>query len=188
MQQPLVQSKRYTYSDYVQWDDDVRRELIDGVAYDLAAPTLQHQDISEALYLQLATYLQGKTCKVFSAPLDVRLNADTTDDTVVQPDFLVVCDPKKLGKKACLGAPDLVIEIESPNTRRKDHWIKFNKYLSAGVREYWEVDPDSETVDVHILQERSYITHVYNRAATVPVSILEDCAIDLSLVFPEQPQ
>jgi Uma2 family endonuclease len=176
--------QKYTYADYVQWDDGIRHELMDGVVYDMDAPILEHQGICTAIASQLWTYLRGKTCKVFVSPVDVRLNPDTADDTVVQPDILVVCDPKKLGKNACLGAPDLIVEILSPSTRGRDIIVKFNRYLQAGVREYWVVDPEDQFVQVHILQERFYKTQGYERESIVPVTVLEGCAIDFTQVFP----
>jgi Uma2 family endonuclease len=96
---------KYTYSDYYSWDDGERWELIDGVPYAMSpAPTRKHQDISGALFNQLYNFLRNKSCKVYSAPFDVRLNADEDDDTVCQPDIVVVCDESKLDDKGCAGA------------------------------------------------------------------------------------
>ncbi|MDR0311390.1 MAG: Uma2 family endonuclease, partial [Acidobacteriota bacterium] len=91
------ENQRYTYADYYTWDDGERWELIEGEPYLMSpAPRQVHQEILRELLLQLATFLKGKPCKLFTAPFDVRLNADTYDDTVVQPDLLVVCDRSKL--------------------------------------------------------------------------------------------
>jgi len=176
---------RYTYSDYIQWDDDVRRELIDGVPYLMAGPNRRHQAISRNLFMQLAIFLEGKPCEVYYAPFDVRLNADTLDDTVVQPDILVVCDHSILNDANCAGAPDMVVEILSPSNPRYDKITKFNRYLKAGIKEYWIVDPIAQSLAVNILKDNNYITHVYTDKETVRVHILEGCIINLSKVFEE---
>ncbi|MCL2399377.1 MAG: Uma2 family endonuclease, partial [Defluviitaleaceae bacterium] len=139
--------KYYTYADYETWDDDFRCELIDGVIYDMASPSRAHQEVSAALLTELHIFLRGKKCKVFHAPFDVRLNAATKDDIVVQPDILVICDEKKIENgKHCIGAPDFVVEILSPSTSRKDKIIKSRRYFDAGVKEYWLIDPEDRTV------------------------------------------
>ena len=178
-------SKRYTYTDYLKWDDDNRWELIDGVPYMMSAPTTQHQELLGNLYLQFGNFLRGKPCKVFLAPLDVRLNADSADDTVVQPDIVVICDRSKIDKAGCKGAPDMVVEVLSPSTASYDMVTKFNRYLQAGIREYWIIDPDTKYLAVHILQGENYITRPHAENETVPVHVLEGCTIDLAEVFAE---
>jgi len=181
----LPEYTRYTYEDYCTWDDDKRRELIDGVPYAMSAPSQAHQEIIGGLHYQLYSFLKGKPCKVFIAPFDVRLNFDTRDDIVVQPDLLVVCDKSKLDGKSCLGAPDMAIEILSPSTAALDRFLKFNRYLQAGVREYWIVDPDSKTVSVHILENDKYTAQAFCSDDKVSVHVLEGCVINLSEVFAE---
>ena len=180
----VQKEKHYTYADYCKWPDDERWELIDGRPYAMApAPGSFHQSVSGEIYFQLKQFLRGKVCKAYISPLDVRLNADTKDNTVVQPDVLVVCDPSKIDEKGCVGAPDMVVEVLSPSSLRHDRLIKFNKYLEAGVREYWIVDPESKTVSAHILKDGAYITSVYSDEDTAPVHVLESCNIDLGEVF-----
>ena len=181
----LRQDKHYTYADYLTWGDEVRYELIDGVPYLLAAPGTAHQRVSREIFKHLAVFLTGKPCEVFSAPYDVRLNAHEGDDTVVQPDILVVCDKSKLDDKGCVGAPDMVIEILSPTNESHDRLVKFNQYLRAGVREYWIVSPDSKLVSVHILRDRQYVTMAYGETNTVPVHVLDGCTIEFSDIFVE---
>ena len=134
---------------------------------------------------QLANFLKGKPCQIFAAPFDVRLNADTYDDTVVQPDLLVVCDPSKLDEKGCVGVPDMVIEILSPSTGRHDKLVKFQLYQKTGVREYWIIDPETKTLQVCILENGKYVTSMYGDTGAVPVHVLEGCAINLQDVFEE---
>jgi len=177
--------KLYTYSDYITWDDDKRWELIDGVPYMMSAPTRMHQNISRNLFRQFDRFLENKPCEVYYAPFDVRLNADTLDDTVVQPDLLIVCDNTKLDDAGCKGSPDMVVEILSPSTARYDRNTKFNAYLKSGIREYWIIDPETKSLAQHILKDSNYITHPYTDEETAPVHVLEGCTINLSKVFEE---
>ena len=176
---------RYTYFDYLKWDDDIRRELIDGVPYLMAGPNRKHQGILGKLHLQFGNFLEDKPCKVYFAPFDVRLNADTLDNTVVQPDLIIVCDHAKLDIASCKGAPDMAVEILSPSTKDYDKNTKFKAYLKAGIKEYWIVDPVTQTLAAHILNNNNYITHIYTDEETAPVHVLEGCYIDLSEVFAE---
>ena len=176
--------EHYTYADLCTWDDDTVWELIDGVAYAMATPSLQHQGISGELFFQLRNFLEDKPCKVYAAP-GVRLNADTSDDTYLIPDIVVVCDLSKLSRNTVDGAPDLVIEILSPSTARFDMLKKFQQYQKAGVREYWIVNPEFKTVSAHVLDSGKYITSVYGDEDKAPVEVLEGCEIDLEKVFAE---
>ena len=108
-------------------------------------------------------------------------------DTLVEPDLTVICDPSKLDKYGCKGAPDLVIEILSPSTWRHDCLVKYNLYQRAGVQEYWIVDAEKQVVLVHTLEEGQYhAPRAYTARDTVPVGVLEDCAVDLTAVFSEE--
>jgi Uma2 family endonuclease len=181
------ENERYTYADYCTWDDGDRWELIDGLAYAMApGPGQPHQEASGDLFNQLYNFLKGKPCKVFSAPFDVRLNADDEDDTVVQPDILVVCDSSKLNGKCCVGAPDLVAEVISASTARHDRIIKLEAYQRAGVREYWIVDPETKTVQICVLRDGLYFVKGYTDADTAPVAVLPGCEINLADVFAEE--
>ncbi len=179
----IRRDERYTYADYCKWDDGERWELIDGVAYAMSpAPNRMHQSVSGEIFGQLYEFLKGHPCKAFYAPFDVRLDADKEDDTVVQPDIVVICDQSKLDDKGCKGAPDLVVEIVSPSSSRHDKVRKFNKYLVAGVKEYWIVDPGDKTVMVYFLQESSKAVP-YEETDKIPVGVLPECVIDLAPVF-----
>jgi len=176
--------KRYTYADYASWNDDNRYELIDGVAYMMSAPSTEHQRILGKLYVLIANYLDGKQCEVFLSPFDVCINGKgDSDDTVVQPDILVICDDSILDEKRCNGAPDMTIEILSPSTSSRDRIKKLNKYLQAGVREYWIVDPETKDVAVHILENGKYTINVYEYDDLISISIFKDCEIALRDVF-----
>jgi Uma2 family endonuclease len=183
---PLLKKEEYyTYADYLQWDGPERYELIDGEAYMMAPPSRPHQKISGELFGTIWEFLKGKPCEVYAAPFAVRLNPaeDQSDDTVVEPDIVVVCDPSKLDDRGCNGAPDLVVEILSPSNSRYDRIVKFQKYREAGVREYWIADPEEKSLVVYVLKNGEYVTSVYEDTDTVRVAVLPGCAIDLKGVF-----
>ena len=182
--------EEYTYADYLSWEVKDRYEIINGVAYAMASPTVLHQEISRELMSFIGGFLNGKPCRVIAAPFDVRLfpEEDSSDTTVVQPDILVVCDSEKLSDgKACKGAPDLVIEILSRSSAIIDRNVKFEKYRQAGVKEYWIVnagivDPENAIeVMVNVLTNGQYISTVYRDK--VPSSVLPGLVIDLSAVM-----
>lgn len=188
---PLPQEKRYTMADAMAWDESEHIELIYGQPHMLATPIRAHQEVLMELSAQLHEYLKGKRCKIYPAPFAVRLFERDGDDpydvdTLVEPDISVVCDPGKLDKIGCKGAPDLVIEILSPSTMRHDRFTKFNLYQRAGVQEYWIADPSSKSVQVFVLEDGRYTAKDFGGAEdTIAVNVLEGCSIDLSSVFPE---
>lgn len=189
--QKNLQNEGCTYADLLSWDDDERFELYEGQPVALASPTNTHQEILTELILQLGGYLRRKRCKIYPAPFDVRLfekSADHTRNvrTVVQPDLSIVCDPSKVDRRGIHGVPDMVVEILSDSTKQNDRLLKFHLYQKAGVPEYWIVDPDAQTVAVHLFDPGLGIygsPETYPADAVVPVSILEDCAVDLKQVF-----
>lgn len=173
----------YTYGDYLHWPEDVRYELIDGVAYLMApAPTLDHQEVAGEIFRQLANALQGKPCRVFIAPVDVRFpkagEADEQVDTVLQPDVLVVCEASKLDRRGVRGAPDLVVEVLSPGTSSHDHVRKRRVYERAGVTEYWLVHPIDRLVTVYRLMAGEYgKPEGFEMSGETPVGVLPDVSI-----------
>jgi Uma2 family endonuclease len=189
----VEKNRGFTYKDYIQWEDDQRWELIDGVAYNMTpAPSPRHQEISAELMRQLTNFFLDKQCKVYAAPFDVRFpenkEADENIKTVVQPDISVVCDLKKVDKKGCRGAPDLIIEIISPFTARKDLKEKLFLYERAGVKEYWIVEPVDRILMQYKLENniRRYGRAViFSDEDKITAAIFPDLEIDLSLVFKE---
>jgi Uma2 family endonuclease len=147
------------------------------------APSWRHQVISGNLEFEIKSQLRPrKTCHVVYAPIDVYLS----HDTVVQPDIIVVCDQKKIEKKGCVGAPDLVVEILSPSTAKADWKDKYILYEQSCVREYWIVNPDDALVHVFRLMDgKFFLDGTYSAADTVKIAIFEDVAIDLRNVFEE---
>ncbi|MFH1097800.1 MAG: Uma2 family endonuclease [Candidatus Desantisbacteria bacterium] len=183
------EEEKFTYGDYLKWPDEERWELIDGIAYDMSpAPLRRHQGIVGELYRQIATYLLDKSCQVYVAPFDVRLpefdEADEEIETVVQPDIVVVCDENKLDDKGCKGAPDIVIEILSPYTAKKDLVTKYHLYEKHKVKQYWVFDPETKEVAVFKLKDDKYgKPEEYKKEDKIQVDIFKDLEIDLSTIF-----
>ena len=171
----------YTYADYLEWEGPERYQLINGEVFQMASPSVAHQALQRELLIEFGNWLREKSCQVFAAPLDVRLfpKKDNSDNTVVQPDLLVVCDKDKLGKGSVNGAPDLVIEIVSPSNTHSELFLKFQYYLKAGVREYWIIDPDGKKVQVHIYENGHYASTIYEDGARIPVTVLPGLEITL---------
>ena len=151
----------YSYADYLLWKFKERVELFKGKLFKMSAPSAIHQEISMRLAGELYQFFKGKDCKVFHAPFDVRLLKEAQEDkniyTVVQPDICVVCDPEKIDKRGCEGAPDLVIEILSPGNSKKEMKYKYALYEEAKVPEYWIIDPDHQNVLVYVLEDGKYL-------------------------------
>lgn len=190
---PLPQNRNeYTFADYLSWEESDRTELVDGVPMTMqAAPSRMHQEVCGAIFAQIHHYLEGKRCKVYTAPFAVRVldDADTPadqSDTVVEPDISVICDLSKLDDHGCKGAPDMIAEVLSPSTARSDRFIKLNLYQRAGVKEYWIVDPLSRSVQVFLLSGGHYEAAEYYSAGDIAkVNVLQGCFVELSRVFGE---
>ena len=187
---PAVKRERhFTYADYKTWPDDERWELIDGVAYLMAAPNRPHQEVVGEIFSQLKTFLKGKPCRVYVSPFDVLLasfvgqNEDDID-TVVQPDVAVFCDSEKLTYKGATGAPDLAVEVLSPWTMKKDLSEKFRAFERAGVREYWVVDPAHRTIMAYVrIGDRFGDGALHQFEAKVASAVLEGFEVSLDEVF-----
>lgn len=173
----------YTLDDYYALPDERRVELIDGVFYDMAAPAVIHQKILGELHLLFRECIDAhaQNCEVYLSPCDVRLDKDNR--TMVQPDLFVICGPYDLGARAFDGAPDLTLEILSPSTRAKDMLLKLHKYQNAGVKEYWIVDPEQETVLVYDLNNDDFYPKKYGFNDVIPINISDGkCSIDFARI------
>ena len=182
--------KKYTYQDLLEIDDGKRYEIIDGVLYEMSSPSVNHQDILGELYVQLHNYLKGKKCKVFILPLDVCLSGvkePKKEYNIVEPDIIVVCDEKKITDKCIIGAPDMVIEVVSKYSRKHDTFIKFNLYQKYGVKEYWIIDVEAETISQYILNEKNMysLQKIYEITEDVKVDVLKNCTISLKELLKE---
>ncbi|MFA6506310.1 MAG: Uma2 family endonuclease [Treponemataceae bacterium] len=175
----LKQTVRYTVADYLSWDDDQRWELINGEAFAMSpAPTRKHQKLAGSLYHGLCSFLSDKPCEPYISPIDVFLSpladqGDDIEDTVVQPDVLVVCDPSKLAEEGIRGAPDFIAEILSDSTANKDLTRKRDLYEAHGVREYWIVSPENGSVLTYTLQDRRFLpVREFRAEESVPSSVI----------------
>ena len=176
----LKQERVYTIEDIYALPDGERAELIDGRIYYMAPPSWKHQRISSYLHNEIYNYIKDNNggCEVLAAPFAVFLNKD--DMNYVEPYISVICDTSKLDDKGCHGATDWVIEIVSPSSKPRDYMTKLFKYKTAGVREYWIVDPDKQMVTVYGFEKET--VEQYNFDEDVPVGIYEGFSMVLKFI------
>ncbi len=181
----------YTYSEYIKWQFDELVELIKGKVFPMSAPLSRHQKIVGNVYREISYYLKRNRCQVFVAPFDVKLprfdaNGQLLADsnTVVQPDICIVCNPDKIDERGCNGVPDMIVEVLSPSTAKKDLNEKFNLYEEIGVQEYWVVFPELKMISVYWLENEKYklLGHT-EKEGKVRVNVLPELEIDLEDAF-----
>jgi Uma2 family endonuclease len=191
MELSLDLKKRYTFADYLTWADDRTRELVDGFIKMMSPkPKPVHQSVSLSIASELRYQIKkhGGKCRVYPE-IDVRLpvNGEKEDGeiySVVSPDISVVCDPSKIDDRGCLGAPDMVVEIQSFSTARYNLTTKFSLYESSGVREYWVVKKKKKGIEVFLLQpDGKYDEGAKYESGTIPVHIFDGCEIDMNDIF-----
>ena len=167
---PLLKAETYT-TDYIySLPEGKRAELIDGIVYDMAPPSFIHQKLVNKLSQTITNYIDAKKglCEVLPAPFAVFVKDD--DRSYVEPDISVICDKNKIDTHGCHGAPDLIIEIVSPSSRRMDYSTKNSLYSEAGVREYWIVDPLKERITVyHYEEDPAPMIFTFEQAVTVGI-------------------
>nr|WP_296960602.1 Uma2 family endonuclease [uncultured Mediterraneibacter sp.] len=178
---PLPKSNNYTIEDIYALPDGQRAELIDGQMYFMSMPETIHQRLVLELCCAIGNYIDKNhlTDKVCLSPFAVFINND--ERNYVEPDLFIVCDPSKINSKGCNGAPDFVIEIVSPSSQRMDYLTKLFKYRTAGVREYWIVNPMKETVQTYLFGDIEDFNQ-YSFDDEIPVGIYDDlkiCIADL---------
>jgi len=175
---PLLKSDSYTTEYIYALPEGQRAELIDGVVYDMAPPSRIHQELSGELFAIIREYfkINNGSCKIYPAPFAVFLNED--DKNYVEPDLSIICDPNKLDDKGCIGAPDWIIEIVSPSTKRMDYMIKLFKYRTSGVREYWIVDKAKNRILVYNFENNDIRDYTFSDI--VDSGIYPDLKIDFS--------
>lgn len=161
VKEPDLSYNKYSYADYLKWNLDEMVELIKGRVFKMSpAPNRVHQALSWQLSGMLYNYLKGKNCQAFSAPFDVRLplKSKKNEDihTVVQPDICVICDLSKLDEAGCIGAPDLIIEILSKGNNQKELKHKYEVYEESGVKEYWIIHPEEQSILIYTLIDGEY--------------------------------
>ena len=176
---PLLKSDTHTINDIYNLPEGTRAELIDGQLYMMAPPSTMHQRLVMNLSAEIRDYIKkyNGSCEVFPAPFAVFLSAD--DTTYVEPDISVICDNSKLTDRGCNGTPDWIIEIVSPSSSRMDYFVKLFKYRTAGVREYWIVNPMKQTIQTYSF-EGDEDSNQYSFSDTVTSSIYNDLNICIS--------
>lgn len=181
MAQPAHSYEHYTWGDYRSWTGDERWEIIGGRAFAMSpSPGFRHQEICVGIGTELRAFLKGKPCRTLLAPMDVKLS----DADVVQPDILVVCDPRKIAETHIEGPPDLVVEIASPSTASRERTLKLILYAKHGVKEYWIVTPYPHLVEVLLLDGETYRIHrVFTAADTLTSPTLPGLEFALEGVF-----
>lgn len=178
----LPKSDNYTIADIYALPEGKRAELIDGRIYDMAPPSRIHQKLQHALSWSLETHIRKNngSCEVYPAPFAVFLNED--DKTYVEPDISVICDKNKLDDRGCNGAPDFIIEVVSPSSRKMDYSTKNALYSDTGVREYWIVDPEKQRTTIYRYEEDAAPT-VLPFDQTITVGIYGDLKINIAEIL-----
>ncbi|SDB60217.1 Uma2 family endonuclease [Butyrivibrio sp. INlla16] len=175
----------FTLEDYYALPDDQRVELIDGVFYDMGAPSTTHQIVAFSIGTQIKNYIDSNngSCVPLMSPCDVQLDMD--DKTMLQPDFMIVCNKDKIIKRKVYGAPDFIIEVLSSSTKKKDMTTKLTKYEKAGVNEYWMIDIDKQKILVYDFAHEFDVT-IYGFNDKVPIALYEGkCKVDFAPILKE---
>lgn len=189
------EDQKVSYKEYANWKEGEYCEVLDGKIISMApSPLPEHQSISMQLSIEFGSYLRGKECNVFAAPIDVYLFEDYRKEWIdehvrnwVIPDLIVICDKNKVKKSKIIGSPDMVIEIISPSTAKIDRMDKRLAYGKAGVKEYWIIDPANQLVEVYLLENGTLeLKNVYSREDSIIVHVLKDLSIDLKNIFPSK--
>ncbi len=177
-----VKEKIWTYEDYLKLDDDKRYEVIKGRLEEMPSPTPWHQRILKTMLLIFENWVKGKG-EIFPSPIDIVLSGDV----VLQPDIVYISKERLgiIGDKAIMGAPDLVVEIVSPSTTRRDTVVKKRIYEEFGVKEYWVVYPDEKAIEVWVLGEggKYELYSFAEKEGKVKSKVLEGLEVDLKEVF-----
>ena len=159
---PLPREQVYTTDDIYALPDGERAELIDGQIYMMGTPSRIHQKLVGQLSRIIGNYIESNhgSCEIYPAPFAV----------FIKKDISVICDKSKLSDRGCEGAPDFIIEIVSPSSRRMDYYKKCTLYAESGVREYWIVDPE---------KQRTMIYRYEDDAAPMIVPFEQDLAVGI---------
>ena len=176
---PFPKKISYTINDIYRLPEGERAELIGGNMHMMAPPSRIHQKLVIELSAALLSHIKasGGSCEVYPAPFAVFIQQD--DKNYVEPDVSVICDKNKLSNRGCEGAPDLIIEVVSPSSRRMDYNTKNALYSEAGVREYWIVDPEKERTTVYRYEEDAAPT-IFSFSDIIQVGIYGDLQIIIS--------
>ena len=151
-------AKRWTFADLMQFDETERYEIYDGRLIPMApSPNTYHQRLVTRLFRLLDGFVQSHELgEVFLAPFDVVMAEDNT----AQPDLLFIAKENAgIVKNWVFGPPDLMVEILSPSSIRRDRQDKLEQYARFGVKEYWIVDPANRSLEILTLQDKRFAVH-----------------------------
>jgi Uma2 family endonuclease len=186
----LDASLTYSYSSYLNWLFPERVELIKGKIFKMSpAPSRVHQEVAGNIFLKLGNFLEGKPCKIYSAPFDVRFPKESKADkdvyTVLQPDICVICDKGKLDARGCIGAPDLVVEVLSPGNTKMELLNKYHVYEEFGVKEYWVVSQSDQSILIYTLNDSGKFqpSKIFTHSEKITSSVLPGFELELDDVF-----
>lgn len=185
-----INSKTYTYADYIKFTENEPVEIIDGRILAMSpAPSRIHQKIILKLSTQIENYITSNncSCEVYPAPFDVILKNDdeeiSNSKNIVQPDISVICDKNKLTDKGCFGSPDMIVEVVSPFNPSNDYIKKLNLYNIYKVKEYWIVNPMKKNILVYTLTDTGYdMPSVYTFNDRIKVNIYNNFEIDFASI------
>ena len=192
VKEPDIEYGRYTYADYLKWRFEEQVELIKGKIFKMSpAPKRIHQEVSGDVFNLLKNFLRGQKCKVYIAPFDVRLPVKSKKNediiTVVQPDICVICDPSKLDEAGCIGAPDIIVEVLSKGNTKKELQNKYEVYEESGVKEYWIIYPEQQSLLVYTLVDGKYQpSRLLTKGDKLTTPILQGFVLDLDEVFMDE--
>jgi Uma2 family endonuclease len=179
----------YTYADYLKFDFEEMVELIKGKIFKMSpAPNTSHQRILRRISSKFDGLLEGTKCELFFAPTDVILpianKRRETATTVVQPDLFVICNDHIVEQRGIFGVPNLIIEILSPHTKKKDLQNKYEVYEEAGVKEYWIAMPEQKLVEVFVLENQKYKRiQTYVHTDIFECVTMPELVLDLNIIF-----
>jgi Uma2 family endonuclease len=181
--QMIAVAKKFTYTKYLQLDDDKRFEIIDGELFDMSpAPSLKHQAFSRNLRRLVMDYVYAnKLGHVFNAPSDVRFD----ELNVVQPDLIFISHANEgiLSERNISGSPDLLVEILSPSTFHHDQERKKALYEKFGVKEFWVVDPANEVIEIFSLNAKKYELLAFaSQKGTVDSTVLKGFSVAIEQI------
>jgi Uma2 family endonuclease len=174
--------QKLDYSDLAAAPDDgYRYEILEGDLLVTPATSPLHQRVSKRLQRQLEAYFEARSLgEVFNAPVDLIL----TFHDVVEPDLVVVAEPKQVSERGIEGAPLLVVEILSPSTRVRDRTMKARRYAELGIPHYWIVDPDEKRLECFRLQATTYELLLQGESpAKLTHPDFPDLQLDLSAIW-----
>lgn len=180
--------KRATYEEFLQLQEETeeRYEYIDGEIYWLASPRTAHQFAITELLVNFYNTFQGTGCTPMVAPYDIELRRNPENRNIVQPDLMVICDLEDHLNESDYykGVPQLVVEVLSKSTQRKDLIKKLDLYMSCGVNEYWIVNPDNQEVTIYEFEDKNISQYsTFKKGESAQSFIFSELSVKVDGIF-----